>query len=61
MTQTIKIGIFMAIALAVAAWLILRVEDWSPFEEKGKRVDAIFDSVTGLDDKAAVRDRKSVV
>ncbi len=55
MPQAVKVGIFMTIALALLGWLILRVEDWNPFAEEGRRVDAIFDSIEGLDDKAAVR------
>jgi len=53
--QTVKVGIFMSAALVALGWLILRVEDWHPFAAQGKRVDAIFTSVVGLDDKAAVR------
>ncbi|HSM14652.1 MAG TPA: MlaD family protein [Thermoanaerobaculia bacterium] len=55
MAQAVKVGIFMTVTLALLGWLILRVEDWSPFAEEGRRVDALFDSVEGLDDKAAVR------
>jgi phospholipid/cholesterol/gamma-HCH transport system substrate-binding protein len=55
MSQTIKVGIFMTAALALLAWLILRVEDWSLFGDQGRPVDALFESVVGLDDKAAVR------
>ncbi len=54
-SQTVKVGIFMTIALVLAAWLIMRVQDWNPFQAKGKRIDAVFDTVVGLDDKAAVR------
>jgi phospholipid/cholesterol/gamma-HCH transport system substrate-binding protein len=55
MSQSIKVGIFMTVALVFLGWLILRVEDWNPFEPRGRRVDAVFESVAGLDDKAAVR------
>jgi phospholipid/cholesterol/gamma-HCH transport system substrate-binding protein len=55
MPQTVKVGLFMTAALALLAWLILRVEDWRLFGHAGKRVDAVFDSVQGLDDKAAIR------
>jgi len=55
MSQAVKVGIFMTVTLALLAWLVLRVEDWNPFAEKGLRIDAVFDSVQGLDDKAAVR------
>jgi len=55
MSQTVRVGIFMTVCLVALAWLIMRVEDWNLFNPKGKRVDAIFESVVGLDDKAAVR------
>lgn len=55
MPQAVKVGLFMTIALLVLGWLILSVEDWRLFGAKGQRVDARFDSVVGLDDKAAVR------
>lgn len=55
MGQAVKVGIFMTVALAVAAYLILRIEDFNPFAEGQRRVDAEFRSVAGLDDKASVR------
>lgn len=55
MSQAVKVGLFMTAALLVLAWLILSVEDWKLFGGKGERIDALFDSVVGLDDKAAVR------
>jgi phospholipid/cholesterol/gamma-HCH transport system substrate-binding protein len=55
MTQALKVGIFGLIALAVLAYLILQVEQWSPFAPSGVRYQAAFDSVAGLDDKASVR------
>jgi phospholipid/cholesterol/gamma-HCH transport system substrate-binding protein len=55
MPQAVKVGIFMTAALVLLGWLILRVEDWNPFGASGRRVDALFDSIEGLDDKAAVR------
>ncbi len=54
-SQVVKVGIFMTICLVLLGWLILRVEDWKLWGDKGSRVDAVFDSVAGLDDKAAVR------
>ncbi|MEO8195778.1 MAG: MlaD family protein [Thermoanaerobaculia bacterium] len=54
-SQVVKVGIFMTICLVILGWLILRVEDWKLWGPKGTRVDAIFDSIVGLDDKAAVR------
>jgi phospholipid/cholesterol/gamma-HCH transport system substrate-binding protein len=55
MPQAVKVGFFMTVALVLLGWLILRVESWNPFGGHGRRVDALFDSVEGLDDKAAVR------
>jgi phospholipid/cholesterol/gamma-HCH transport system substrate-binding protein len=55
MKNALKVGIFAAIALAVLAFLILRIEDLKLFGAEGQRIDAVFDSVAGLDDKAAVR------
>lgn len=55
MPQSVKVGIFMTVALVVLAWLILAVEDWRLFGPRGTRVEAEFESVAGLDDKAAVR------
>jgi phospholipid/cholesterol/gamma-HCH transport system substrate-binding protein len=55
MPQAVKVGIFAFIALALLAWFILRIEDIRLFEPPGERLAADFDSVAGLDDKAAVR------
>lgn len=55
MSQAIKVGIFAAIVLVVLAALILKIEDIDIFAADGRRLDALFDSVAGLDDKAAVR------
>lgn len=55
MPQAVRVGIFMTLCLVVVAWLIMRIEDIHLWGEKGQRYDAIFDSVAGLDDKAAVR------
>ena len=38
MPQSVKVGIFMTVALVLLGWLILRVEDWSFFGEEGERV-----------------------
>lgn len=54
-SQVVKVGIFMTICLLLLGWLVLRVEDWKLWGDKGTRVEALFDSVVGLDDKAAVR------
>ena len=55
MSQALKVGIFMTIALVAVAYFILRIEDLTLFRPEGRRVDAVFDSVAGLDDKAPVR------
>jgi phospholipid/cholesterol/gamma-HCH transport system substrate-binding protein len=53
--NTIKVGIFMTLALGVLAYLILRAEQVRLFEPRGRRVVAQFTSVAGLDDQSAVR------
>ena len=55
MSQALKVGIFGVIALVVLGYLILQVEQWSPFAPEGVRYQASFDTVAGLDDKASVR------
>ena len=55
MENTVKVGIFMTLALGVLAYLVLRAEQVRLFEPRGKRVTAQFDSVAGLDDQSAVR------
>jgi len=45
----------MVAALVVLAYLIFKVEDLRLWGDEGQRVEAVFDSVAGLDDKAAVR------
>ena len=55
MSNAIKVGLFAALVLAALGALILKIEDLNLFTPAGVRVDAIFDSVAGLDDKAAVR------
>jgi phospholipid/cholesterol/gamma-HCH transport system substrate-binding protein len=55
MSQTVKVGIFATICLVILAVLIWKVEDINPFHQNGRRIDAVFDTVAGLDDKAAVR------
>ncbi|MCB1056982.1 MAG: MCE family protein [Acidobacteria bacterium] len=55
MSNVIKVGIFVTLCLAVLAYLIVKVEDWNLFGGAGQRVDVVFDSVVGLDDKAPVR------
>jgi len=53
--NTVKVGIFMTIALAVLGYLILRAEQIRLFEPRGRELVAQFVSVAGLDDQAAVR------
>ena len=55
MSQAVKVGLFAAVALVLVAWFILRIEDIELFEPEGQRLAADFESVAGLDDKAAVR------
>jgi phospholipid/cholesterol/gamma-HCH transport system substrate-binding protein len=55
MSSAVKVGIFATLGLVLLAWLIWKIEDINPFQEEGRRVDATFDSVAGLDDKSAVR------
>ena len=55
MKPLIKVGVFATLCLIVMAVLIWKIEDLNPFANKGQRVDAVFKSVAGLDDKAAVR------
>jgi phospholipid/cholesterol/gamma-HCH transport system substrate-binding protein len=55
MAQAVKVGIFAAICLVVLAVLIWNVEEINPFAAEQRRVDAVFDSVAGLDEKATVR------
>lgn len=55
MTQAVKVGIFVTVCLAVLAYLILRVEDLRLFGGPEERIEVLFDSVVGLDDKAPVR------
>ncbi|MEP7013250.1 MAG: MlaD family protein [Acidobacteriota bacterium] len=55
MGNVIRVGLFTAICLAILGFLVWKIEDWSPWGAKGKEVSAVFDSVAGLDDKAAVR------
>ena len=55
MNQALRVGIFMTACLLVIGYMILRIEDISLFGRKGPTVDIVFDSVAGLDDKAAVR------
>jgi len=56
LSKVVKLGIFGSMGLVVLALLIWRIEDIHPFQSQaGRRMSAVFDSVAGLDDKAAVR------
>ena len=55
MSQAVKVGIFATLVLLLAAWFVLKIEDFDPFAPRGETLDAQFDSVAGLDDGAAVR------
>ncbi len=55
MSQAVKVGIFATIVLVLLGWFVLKIEDLHPFAPAGRRIDALFDSVAGLDDRSAVR------
>jgi phospholipid/cholesterol/gamma-HCH transport system substrate-binding protein len=55
MRSLIKVGIFATLCFIILAVLIWKIEDLNPFAVKGQRLDAVFRSVAGLDDKASVR------
>lgn len=55
MKSLVKVGVFATLCLVILAVLIWQIEDWNPFKPEGRHVDAIFDSVAGLDNKASVR------
>src|SRR5438270_9842676 len=55
MSQMIRVGVFATVCLVILAVLIWKVEDINPFRKGGRRIDAVFGTVAGLDDKSAVR------
>ncbi len=55
MNQVVKVGLFATICLIVLAVLVWKIEDLNPFAKDDKKIQAEFDSVAGLDDKATVR------
>jgi virulence factor Mce-like protein len=55
MTQALKVGIFATIVLLLLAWFVLKIEDLNPFAPQGRVIDAVFESIAGLDDRSAVR------
>lgn len=55
MSTAVRVGLFMTVCLLVLGYFILKIEDYDLFARGNQRIDAVFDSVAGLDDKAAVR------
>lgn len=55
MKSLAKVGVFATLCLIVLGVLIWQIEDLNPFGVEGQRLDAVFKSVAGLDDKASVR------
>jgi phospholipid/cholesterol/gamma-HCH transport system substrate-binding protein len=55
MSSTVKVGMLVVGALALLAYFILRIEHLDLFGGSAGEVEVAFDSVAGLDDKAAVR------
>jgi phospholipid/cholesterol/gamma-HCH transport system substrate-binding protein len=55
MPSAVRVGIVATVCLVLLAVFIWKIEDLNPFGAKGRRVDAVFRSVAGLDDKATVR------
>lgn len=55
MSQALKVGLFALVALIALGYLVMRIEDLNPFAEPAREVEARFDSIAGLDDKATVR------
>src|ERR1700759_666059 len=56
MSSAAKVGIFMLIVLAILGFFILRIEDvkWNEAAST-KKINVVFDSVAGLDNKSPVR------
>lgn len=56
MSPTARLGAFMLVALVIIGVFIVKIED-IPINRKGRRarVEAVFPSVAGLDEKSAVR------
>jgi phospholipid/cholesterol/gamma-HCH transport system substrate-binding protein len=55
MSQAVRVGIFATLALVLLGYFVLRIEDLNLFQPDGRRIDALFDSVAGLDDRSSVR------
>lgn len=55
MSQALRVGVFVTLCLAVIGYLVFQIEDFQFFGSEGQRVDVLFDSVAGLNEKAPVR------
>jgi phospholipid/cholesterol/gamma-HCH transport system substrate-binding protein len=55
MNAVAKVGLFFLVVLVLAGILIFRIEDLHLGKKTGKTVSIVFQDVSGLDDKAAVR------
>lgn len=55
MSSAAKVGAFMLIVLAILGFFIMKIEDLTLRSGEMQKVQAIFDSVAGLDEKSAVR------
>lgn len=55
MNRMAKIGAFAVLVLLLLAFFILRIERLNLFGEGGPTVDAVFESVDGLNDRSIVR------
>ncbi|MEO1083055.1 MAG: MlaD family protein [Acidobacteriota bacterium] len=55
MSQALRVGVFVSLCLAVIGYLVFQIEDFRFFGEEGQRIDVVFDSVAGLNEKAPVR------
>lgn len=55
MSQALKVGVFVAVCLALLAYLVFRVDDLRLWGDPGQQVEVLFDSVAGLNMKAPVR------
>lgn len=55
MSSAAKVGGFIILVLLILGFFILRIEDISFGGGDGKRIDVVFDTVAGLDEKSPVR------
>ena len=49
MSTAVRVGLFMTLCLLVLGYFILKIEDFNPFARGEQKIDAVFDSVAGLD------------